>query len=108
MGVDYVITQVIDRLCGVVARDHNKVSGVEVDCDAGRAERVEELLERCRSLGTRLNRKVRVEAVREAGELEACLLHDFISLVAAVLGNNADVCRDDIRAELLCKFDYSL
>ena len=49
-----------------------------------------------------------VEAVREAGELEACLLHDFISLVAAVLGHNADVGRDDIRAELLCKLDYPL
>lgn len=28
--------------------------------------------------------------------------------MAAVLGHNADVCRDDIRAELLCKFDYPL
>ena len=108
VGVDYVVAQVIDRLCGVVACDHNKVCRVEVDCDAGRAERVEELLERRRGLGTRLDRKVRVEVVREAGELEACLLHYLVSIVSAVLGNNADVCRDDTRAELLCKFDYSL
>jgi len=49
-----------------------------------------------------------VEAVREAGELKARILHYLVSLVSAVLGNNADVCCDDIRAELLCKLDYPL
>ena len=108
MGVNYVVAQVVDRLCGIVARDHDKVRGVEVDRDAGRAERVKKLLERRRGLGCRLDGERSVEAVREAGELKARILHYLVSLVSAVLGNNADVCRDDIRAELLCKLDYPL
>ena len=106
MGVNDVFLQVMHRLYGIVARNHHEVRGIEIDCYARGAERIEEFPQHCRGLGSRFDGEMRTETVGIGGKLIARLLHDLVALMVLILGNDADVRSNDVCFHLQSKIYY--
>ena len=103
-----VVLEIINRLNGIVTRNHYKVCRVKVDTYAAGAERIEEVTENRCSFGACFNRKMRVDAICILCQLCASLLHNFISFMIFVCRNNTDMCCYNIGAKLFCKHHSAL
>ena len=103
MCVHNVILQRVDRLNRVVARDHDKVCRIKVDRNTLGMEAVKEPLQRRCNLRAGLHGEVCLHGVCIRRKLAASILHDCITRVARVARHNADVRRDHVGLEVLCK-----
>ncbi|CDN41988.1 hypothetical protein BN871_AS_00090 [Paenibacillus sp. P22] len=100
MRMDDVILQRIDALDRIVSGHHHHIGRIEVDGQAVRAERIEELPQMGGALRTGLDREVSVDAAGIAAQLLAGALHRVIDLAVLVIRHDADVGRDDRAAEI--------
>ena len=100
--MDDILFEREDRLYGIVARAHHKIGGIEVDRNAVAAERIKKCFEDVCFFGACFHSKMPVHSFRKRSEFTADFKHALVLDAVRRLGDDADMRRHDIRAELLC------